>query len=556
MRKLSGLAALLGMAFGFSIQAADSPLAQISDEADVVIRIRAFNATIEKVAALANAVQPGTGDLVSQNATAFGLALSNPALSGVDRSKDFYLVLFMREDGEPKALFAIPTTDGPALQKALPENFESQVRDNWVFYADKDHGVPTAVSASDSFQEVLNDTAASKVFENSDIGLHVNLRHIADIYDAKIQEGRQKFEEGIQQGLNTPGVANAAGTVEMLKIQADMAFKLLEETETLTVGLTATPTGLEIEDFIDFQKDSEIAAFLKKQPTSAFDGLTNLGAGLPLYMGISAEFSDLAGMAEKLTATLYQDEAVRQGMKDYITTLKTHKVTSAVMSFDLASGTKGLFRSTAFMETKSAADFLTAARQFAKVSQTIKIGEMTQETKLEQDAETVGTHQIDLMTITQKVDPSQPGAAMQTMMTGIMFGPQGIQTRMTALADGMLQVQGGDKSTMEAALKAYDAKANSLNEVRNGLTAESHLLMLFDLPGLVSQGLLAATTIPGIPVPFQRAAVEDLQIARSYTATTAVGEEHALRIKTRIPVEQFQGVLKLVSFAQSIHGGR
>ena len=80
--------------------------------------------------------------------------------------------------------------------------------------------------------------------------------------------------------------------------------------------------------------------------------------------------------------------------------------------------------------------------------------------------------------------------------------------------------------------------------------------MLFDLPGMVNNGMLAATTIPGLPVPFQRAAVEDLQIGRSYTGITAVGEEHAVRIKTKVPVEQFQGVLKLVNFVQSIRGGR
>jgi hypothetical protein len=85
---------------------------------------------------------------------------------------------------------------------------------------------------------------------------------------------------------------------------------------------------------------------------------------------------------------------------------------------------------------------------------------------------------------------------------------------------------------------------------------ESHLLLLFDLPGLVNNGMLAATTIniPGVTIPFQRAAVEDLQIGHSYTAITAVGEEHAVRIKTKVPVEQFQGVLKLVGFVRSAIG--
>ena len=554
MRTLLGLAFSLAMLFGDTLQAADSPLSQISDEAAVVIRIRAFDATVEKVAALANAVQPEFGDMVSQNATLFGPVISNPALTGVDRTKDFYLVLFVREEGEPKALFAIPTTDGPALQKVLPENFESQVRENWVFYADKDHGVPEAVSATESLATLLSKTKANAVFENSDIGLHINVGHIADVYDAKIQEGRQKFEAGIQQGLNTPGVENAESVVEILKLEADLAFKLLEETSTFTMGVTATDTGLEIEDYIDFEADSEIADCLKRQPTSKFAGLSRLGVALPLYVGVSAEFSEMADFGGKIMASPYKSEDFRQTMQDYAQTLKQSKAKTMLMSLDLTSGTHGLFRACTLVETKSAADLLAAGRKFAAASKSLKISGVTQETTLEPEAETIGTRKIDVMTVKQTPNPNQPGAQMQTMMTGIMFGPNGLQSRMTALADGFLQVQGGDKEAMEAALKAYDANTNSLTDARLGLAEESHLLVLFDLPGLVNNAMLAATTIPGIPIPFQRAAVEDLQIARSYTAISAVGEEHAVRIKTKVPVEQFQGVLKLVNFVQSMRG--
>lgn len=554
MRTLLGLAFSLAMLFGDTLQAADSPLSQISDEAAVVIRIRAFDATVEKVAALANAVQPEFGDMVSQNATLFGPVISNPALTGVDRTKDFYLVLFVREEGEPKALFAIPTTDGPALQKALPENFESQVRENWVFYADKDHGVPEAVSATESLATLLSKTKANAVFENSDIGLHINVGHITDVYDTKIQEGRQKFEAGIQQGLNTPGVENAESVVEILKLEADLAFKLLEETSTFTMGVTATDTGLEIEDYIDFEADSEIADCLKRQPTSKFAGLSRLGVALPLYVGVSAEFSEMADFGGKIMASPYKSEDFRQTMQDYAQTLKQSKAKTMLMSLDLTSGTHGLFRACTLVETKSAADLLAAGRKFAAASKSLKISGVTQETTLEPEAETIGTRKIDVMTVKQTPNPNQPGAQMQTMMTGIMFGPNGLQSRMTALADGFLQVQGGDKEAMEAALKAYDANTNSLTDARLGLAEESHLLVLFDLPGLVNNAMLAATTIPGIPIPFQRAAVEDLQIARSYTAISAVGEEHAVRIKTKVPVEQFQGVLKLVNFVQSMRG--
>jgi len=552
MRKINWLAVTLAMVCGFPLLAAETPLGQISSAADIVIRIRAFDSTVEKVAALANAVQPGTGDLVSQNATMFGLILSNPSMAGVDRTKDFYLVLFVREDGEPKALFAIPTTDGPALQKGLPENFVSEVREGWVMYADKDHGIPDAVAESDSLAKLLADFPAHAVLQDSDIGLHLNVNHIAAVYNEKIQEGRLKFEEQVQQGLNTPGVENAEGAVEILKMEADLAFLILEETETVTIGINASETGLEIENYIDFVEDREVAAFLKKQPKSEFKALSKLAAELPVYMGISAEFKDLAKMATELTASLYQEKAAQQGIQDYIAALDKTPITSAVISIDLASGANGLFRSATIVETKSAAELIAAARKMATSMATIKIGEMTQETKLEPEAETIGTRKVDIMTVKQKMDPNQPTSQIQMMTMNVMFGPNGIQTRMAALADGFLQVQGGGKEAMEGALKAYDANSNSLVDEREGLAKEAHLLVLFDLPGLVNNALLAATTIPGVPIPFQRAAVEDLKITRSYTATTAVGEPHALRIQTNVPVEQFQGVMKLVEFVQKM----
>ncbi len=556
MRLFSWLAMTVAITFGFSVQAEDSPLNQVSKDADVVIRVHAFDTTVEKVTALANAVQSGTGELVSQNATAFGLVLSNPAMTGVDRTKDFYLVLFMRADGEPKALFAVPTTDGPALQKALPANFESQVRGSWVFYADQDHGVPAAVSPTDSLGALLASSPAHGVFESADIGLHINVDHIATIYDSMITEGRQKFEEGIQQGLNTPGVENAESVVEILKMEADFAFKLLEETETLTIGVTAGETGLDIENYFDFSADSQIAGYLQKQPTSKFAGLSKLGSELPFYMGISGEFSELVELMGGLMASLYKSDELRQGMQDYSASLKKGKATSVVMAFDVASGTNGLFRSTTFIETKAAADLLTAGRKFATNMKLLTISGVTQETTLEPEAETIGSRKIDVMTVKQTLNPNQPGAQMQAMMAGIMFGPNGLQSRMAALADGYLQVQGGGQESMEAALNSYDENANSMTDARAGLAEKSHVLVLFDIPGLVNQGLLAATTIPGIPIPFQRAAIEDLQIGRSYTATTVVSEGHSVRIKTKVPVEQFQGVLKLVGFFQSLRGGR
>lgn len=81
------------------------------------------------------------------------------------------------------------------------------------------------------------------------------------------------------------------------------------------------------------------------------------------------------------------------------------------------------------------------------------------------------------------------------------------------------------------------------------------MILLLDLPGLVSNGLLAATSIPAIPLPIKKEAVEELNITRSYLETAVVAEEHTMRIEVNIPVEQFRGVMKLVGLFQQLQNG-
>lgn len=553
MKKLRGWIAVLAMACGSAGYAADSPLGQISNEADVVIRVKNFDGTVEKLAALVNGVQPGFGDMISQNAPMFGVVLSNPAMAGVDRSKDFYLCLFMREQGEPKALFAIPTTDGEALTKALPPNFVSQVRDNWVFYADKDHGVPEAVSEDSSLTGVLEGEAkAAGVFEKSDVGLHINLDHITKIYEDKLQLGRQLFEAQLEKGLNAPGVTNPEAVVGVLKAEMNLAFKVLEETNTVTIGLSPAAERLQVDHLLAFEPGSDVAEFISRQPKSKFVGLSKLNSGLPVYFGASGNFGDFAKLGMEIAGSMFQSDTFQEGMNSYIEAMDKAQAHSLVAGFDLSGGGNGVIRSTALFETQGAKDLLAASRMMYAKMQEMKIGDVTTKISHVADAESIDSRKIDLVTTVQEFDANNPGAASFQKLNAALYGEGGIQTRMAALADGLLMSQGGNKESMEESLKAYDSSSNDLSSVRSDLPEETHLTVLFDLPGLFSHGLIAATDIPGLPVPFEKSQVEDLQITRSYLTVTAVGGSDTLHVTTRIPVEQAQGIMKLVPFVQSL----
>ncbi|RLS57015.1 MAG: hypothetical protein DWH91_05315 [Planctomycetota bacterium] len=528
---------------------AEGPLDQISADADIVIRIGSHDATVEHVAALAESVQLGTGDLVTQNATAFGLLLSNPTMAGVDKSQEFYLVLFTQAEAEPKALFAIPATDAPAMQKALPDTFESQVRDGWVFYADKSHGVPAAVTEEDSLSHALTESDAGKLLAESDIGLYINVPHLLTIYGDKIEQGKAQFEQVMEQAQNAPG-PNAAGAVEVLKMEVELLQKVLDQTESWTTGVSVSAEGMEVTHLLALDEEEDVAAFLAMQPQSEFTGMSRLKKGLPVYFGFSADMKSIGPLISQMTAALYKDQTFTQSMQGTFEKLSALNITNWCGSFDLTSGDYGLFSGSYFVETTQAAELLEATREMAESMKSIDLNGIHQEITYDKESETVNNHKIDVMTTQTSVDPNHPGAQAQDMILNLMMGEKGFQNRITPLSEGLLQAMGGGPTGMEDSLAAFQANANLLADEREGQAEKAHGLLILDLPGLLSNGLLVATSIPGIPVPFTKEAVEELAIERSYSTTAISSEDGVVRVHCRIPTTQFQGLVKLGMFVR------
>ena len=77
--------ALLALTSAMAV-AADSPLASISNEADVVIRLKAPKTTVGKIASLADKVQPGVGGMISQQGAMIGVAVQNPTGAGISQT--------------------------------------------------------------------------------------------------------------------------------------------------------------------------------------------------------------------------------------------------------------------------------------------------------------------------------------------------------------------------------------------------------------------------------------------------------------------------------------
>ena len=176
------------------------PLALFPSDADVVIRLKSPDATIEKLAELGEAIQPGTGSMIRDNAIFLGQGISNPSLTGVDQSRDWYIVAFTQVDAPPKVVFAIPGIDTDDMVAALGDDMTTAVHDDWVLYTNESE-LPEVPEAGEGLMTVLSDAARTTI-DSSELSVVLNVAHLTETYGEQLEA----FENQILDLMKPPDV--------------------------------------------------------------------------------------------------------------------------------------------------------------------------------------------------------------------------------------------------------------------------------------------------------------------------------------------------------------
>ena len=113
-----------------------SPLKAIPSDVAVVVRVKGFQGTLNKIASLADAIQPGTGQTVKFGGAAVGGLLKNPTLEGVDQAGDFYVAVFVEKGEAPGMVFMVPGKDLAAMEEALGDDVTFVKGDKHGIYSD------------------------------------------------------------------------------------------------------------------------------------------------------------------------------------------------------------------------------------------------------------------------------------------------------------------------------------------------------------------------------------------------------------------------------------
>ncbi|MEW4487581.1 hypothetical protein AB1L42_05835 [Thalassoglobus sp. JC818] len=548
------------LSLSLTAAAQDAPLTSTSKDVDIVVRLNEPDKTVESVVALVDAVQPGLGEMaraaVVEN---LGRAISNRTLTGVDMTRSWYMTVHSQGRAEPLVVFAIPAIETGDLVGALGDNVQSRVEGDWVFYTDKGD-LPEAATGDDSVHAAMAEPIA-KVLAQGELGIFVNADHLTQVYSEEIETG---YEEVLEQLNNlrfaipqNSGV-NIGPVIEMYGTMVETFFQAVRDADAFSVAVSLDQKGIRIEELAEFKSGTDSAKFLENLPTSPIAELSKLPKGAAAYYGLNNGVKELTRWGVGLSAGMSDDEESREKIEAVIDQLDSVEMGSMAASVTIGDSANGMIQAAGIAHADPMDKFKTYMRESIVAMNDIEFPGVTQTSTIDEDGETFGDHKADVISIEQEYDPSQPGVEMQEQLQKVMFGPDGIQSRVVYLDDAYLTIMGGGKDGAEQFLKNYQAgRENGLAESRENLMEEVNAILFVDVASGVAGIMKAVSTVEGLPpMPFDAQMIDNLYLTQSYIGTALAAEGRSARCRTDLPVAQMQNIAKLVMLFAPLAAGQ
>ena len=541
-----------------------SPLKAIPSEAAVVVRVKGFQGTLNKLASLADAVQQGAGQTVKMGGGFAGTLLKNPVMEGVDQAGDFYVAVFVSKEEAPGLVFIVPGKDLDAMEEALGENV--------TFVKSGKHGIYSEdEDLANAFKEQLaskeKDSLGDEMDEKSlaalnrgDISVFVNVPALLEVYKDEFQQVHgllEQLQEQKPEG-DTPGV-NTEAVMERMQVIAKGLIQAVEDHEGITIALSVTDKDLVIEEFFKVGEDTETGKILKAGNVSDMPLLNSLPADAIGYYGVQFNISELMAWGIDFAEDVITDEKASEAIKAVATDLKGVKFTGLAGAINLAdTPDEGLLRLVNLIATDSPGKVRALTKKYAETVKEVDSNGVKTEVTYKADAEKIGKTSVDVMSAKITVSDDAPGADQQKAVLKAVYGEDGATTRSAYLKDKIVQTTGGGKAAIEAALKAVETptKSASLQAVKAKLGAKPCFVALIDFATLAVKGMGLAKSFGGDDLPFDVEAIaKDLELKPSYLGFGIEVHDAALSLKTVVPVDQIKSLVKIGMKVQAVQNG-
>jgi hypothetical protein len=564
-----------GWVLAASAQAQANPLAQIPDQAPIVIQVRGLESK-DRLLAMVQTAVPDLGPKVKfELEKAIQKGLADRELKGLAKDGPvFFAFLEMPhplQDGLPRMALIARVTDYAAFRdgllkagerktlKADPDGFESaKVEDDreYFFVHRKDYAVITpqknvaAVFAKDfkGLDGKLKKSLADN-FLKADAAVYVDMLAVNKTFQKQLEEGSKTIKSTLEDLIKQGGKDEKA-TVQVVNTVIDGLFQLITDSEAVLFSIRFQPEGLALNLHVQVADDSKANAFLRPLKLSAFKELETLPAGRMIYQGdvnTAAMFKIFGAMATGFPTGEPDSDLHKEIQK----TFEQLVAAGPGLSLQGANVVEGL-------EVQNFADPARAADAYLRLFKTLKKGEEfsglpVKKLALEENKEAhrgFKFHHVDLAWDYAKAaedNPDQKGIieAMKKLMgetVRVWFGTDGKKyVQVTArdwdeakkLLDGYL-----DGSTPVGSNKAY-------LDARKRLPEQTSTLFLVDVPsfsltiGEFAYGMLKSL---GLDVG---AAPKELKAEPTFLGFALTLESQRVDMDVWIPAEGVASVRKV-----------
>ena len=545
----------VSLLFGSMARAAD-PADAVPDSASVVMRVKAPQMTFGTLGDFVDAVQPGVGGVVRGNLAALGLAISNPTLAGVDVEKDWSVIVFAESRQQPPALvFVVPATDVNAVKNALPPNFQFHAADKLAVYSDNEAAlskVRDRLSGKGTSLWSKVDASSKKLFDGSDVSVLVHLRQLTTAFESELQQAEPQLEMILNQisgALPDAQRAQLMPALDMYRVFGKSALQGVRDSQCLALTLSFSKEAIRLEHRLQVIEGTKTAKFLAAQPTSELSLMSRLPAAKAVYFGAKADMTGMVDWSMKLTKGMLTNVSEEQKTQfdAAVNEMRDLKWNEMAGYFDVDSAAAGVVRAGSVAEITPTKRLREIGQTLMKSLSEIKSIGFTQTTKMELGVAKIGGVEVDRITMQQEFDPSLDPNGIQKQIRDIMFGEAGMQQFVMYQPTRSLQTFGGGLAELEKLATALDSKTTAdaaRATARKRFVERANVVVLIDVPRLLVSGLRVASR--EMPLPIDVASLDNLDLPPSFIGGALACEPTGARAQLVIPVEQAQGIAKIV----------
>lgn len=547
--------------------AAEHPIEAIPESAGVVLRLKQPQQTVERMSKFVQNVEPAMVQQVQQLSAMSGILISNPAQAGVDSKGDWWAVVFVEGESQPKVAFAVPTTDADAMKQAVGEQFHFATYENWTLYSQDEatiKRIQDRISGEGESIHAKVDEATISAFDAGDVSLYVNVDHLAEAYRDKLDEAEGQIDVLIDQisSMTPPNSGvNMEAIWDMYRNLAHGLVQAVRDTRGLTVTVAFNPQNVLIEEFVSMKSGTQSAEYLAGHPGSSLELMEKLPANKLIYYGFHGDMDELMQMGIDMSQKIVQNqnEETTKALKNIQEEYKKLKLGDMVGALSLGALETGIVQNTNILEVSPTEKMQQIVREMLPALSKMEIEGFKQTVEIQKDAEKFGDLSADVQITKQEVDPDLDPTGMQQKLMEIMYGPDGVTSRYVYTEGKMVQVIGHGREGMEEALAALKngsgktvGASETFKSVREQVGKSANFVALLDLARLGVEAGIRIAESGEFPVPFDAESLKELDIQPSYIGFSIATESQALRCRTSITAAQVKAIVKLVQFSQTM----